>query len=93
MGIWQEHLYIGDYDKALKYASQALELQNTLMDFNKLKSSDTYPIKDMNSEVLLRTTMRISGPVRFAVAKVPLNLFQLYHENDLRKLIYFRVKP
>jgi hypothetical protein len=47
----------------------------------------------MNSEVLLRTTMRISGPVRFAVAKVPLNLFQLYHENDLRKLIYFRVNP
>ena len=87
------YLFMGDYEKALQYALRALDLQNTLMDFNTLKSSDTYPIKDMNAEVLLRTTMRISGPVRFAVAKVPLNLFQLYQENDLRKLIYFRVNP
>ncbi|UCA58263.1 RagB/SusD family nutrient uptake outer membrane protein [Chryseobacterium rhizoplanae] len=87
------YLFMGDYDKALNYSLQALSLQNTLMDFNALNPTDSYPIKDMNSEVLLRATMRISGPVRFAVAKIPVNLYQSYDGNDLRKSVYFRVNP
>lgn len=87
------YLFMGDYEKALAYSLQALSLQNTLMDFNTLNPADSYPIKDMNPEVLLRATMRISGPVRFAVAKVPLSLYQSYNFNDLRKTVYFRVNP
>lgn len=87
------YLFMGDYEKALTYCLQALNLQNTLIDFNTLNTTDSYPIKDMNPEILLRATMRISGPVRFAVAKVPVNLYQSYSDNDLRKSIYFRVNP
>ncbi|PTT39492.1 hypothetical protein DBR28_07300 [Chryseobacterium sp. HMWF028] len=87
------YLFMGDYEKALNYSLQALSLQNTLMDFNTLNTADSYPIKDMNPEVLLRATMRISGPVRFAVAKVPLSLYKSYSANDLRKSVYFRVNP
>ncbi|MDV3635146.1 hypothetical protein CMU84_08270 [Elizabethkingia anophelis] len=87
------YLFMGDYEKALTYSLQALSLQNTLMNFNTLNPADSYPIKDMNPEVLLRATMRISGPVRFAVAKVPLALYQSYNANDLRKSVYFRVNP
>lgn len=87
------YLFMGDYEKALTYCLQALSLQNTLMDFNTLNPSDSYPIKDTNPEVLLRATMRISGPVRFAVAKVPVNLYQSYSANDLRKSVYFRINP
>lgn len=87
------YLFMGDYQNALTYSLQALSLQNILMDFNTLNPSDSYPIKDMNPEVLLRATMRISGPVRFAVAKVPVSLYQSYSANDLRKSVYFRINP
>jgi len=87
------YLFMGDYQKALTFSLQALSLQNTLMDFNTLNPADSYPIKDMNVEVLLRATMRISGPVRFAVAKIPVNLYQSYSNNDLRKAVYFRINP
>lgn len=85
------YLFMGDYQKALNYALQALSYQNTLVDFNTLNVTESYPIKDMNSEVLLRTTMRISAPVRFAAAKVTDTLYQSYHANDLRKSAYFRI--
>ncbi len=85
------YLFMGDYQKSLAYALQALSYQNTLVDFNTLNVADSYPIKDMNPEVLLRTTMRISAPVRFAAAKVTDTLYQSYDSNDLRKSAYFRV--
>jgi len=85
------YLFMGDYQNALTYALQALSYKNTLMDFNTLNVTESYPIKDMNPEVLLRTTMRISAPVRFAAAKVTDTLYQSYHSNDLRKSAYFRV--
>lgn len=85
------YLFMGDYQKSLTYALQALSYQNILVDFNTLNVTESYPIKDMNPEVLLRTTMRISAPVRFAAAKVTDTLYQSYHPNDLRKSAYFRV--
>ncbi|WP_407532446.1 RagB/SusD family nutrient uptake outer membrane protein [Elizabethkingia miricola] len=85
------YLFMGDYQKSLTYALQALSYQNKLVDFNTLNVTESYPIKDMNPEVLLRTTMRISAPVRFAAAKVTDTLYQSYNANDLRKSAYFRV--
>ncbi|MEZ7528460.1 RagB/SusD family nutrient uptake outer membrane protein [Cloacibacterium normanense] len=85
------YLFMGDDEKALSYSLEALSLQNTLLNFNNLNVSASYPIENMNSEVLLRATMRISGPVRFAVAKVPISLYQSYQVNDLRKAAFFRI--
>ncbi|HBR13055.1 MAG TPA: hypothetical protein DD740_12830 [Chryseobacterium sp.] len=84
------YLLMGDYDNALSFAKQALMLKSTLMDFNNLNLSDSYPIKDLNPEVLLAATMRISGPVRFAVAKVPMSLYLSYNPDDLRKAAFFK---
>ena len=83
--------YMGDNEKALTYALEALSLQNSLINFNTLNVSASYPISNMNVEVLLRAIMRNSGPIRFAVAKVPLSLYQSYQANDLRKAAFFRV--
>ena len=82
---------MGDNEKALTYALEALSLQNSLINFNTLNVSASYPISNMNVEVLLRAIMRNSGPIRFAVAKVPLSLYQSYQANDLRKAAFFRV--
>ncbi len=85
------YLFMGDDEKALSYALEALSLQNSLINYNTLNVSASYPISNMNVEVLLRATMRISGPVRFAVAKVPISIYQSYHANDLRKAVFFRL--
>jgi hypothetical protein len=85
------YLFMGDDEKALSYSLEALSLQNSLLNFNNLNVSASYPIENMNVEVLLRATMRISGPVRFAVAKVPVSIYQSYHVNDLRKAVFFRL--
>ena len=85
------YLLMGNYEEALRYSLQALEIQNTLMDFNSLNANDTYPIKDLNAEVILRASMRTSGPSRGATAKVPPSLYDSYAPDDLRKVVFFRV--
>lgn len=85
------YLYMGDYQKAKEYAIKALDLKNTLIDYNTLNSKQNYPIKDLNTEVLLRTTMFIAHPTRSTIIKVPMELYQSYHSNDLRKSIYFNI--
>lgn len=85
------YLVMGDYENSLNYSLQALEIQNTLMDFNALNANDTYPIKDLNAEVILRASMRTSGPSRGATAKVPPSLYDSYAPDDLRKAVFFRV--
>lgn len=85
------YLLMGSYENALSYAMQTLEVQNTLMDFNSLNVSDSYPIKDLNPEVIVRASIRTSGPSRGATAKVPQSLYNSYNDNDLRKAIFFRL--
>lgn len=87
------YLAMGDEQNALAYALQALTYKNALMNFNILKVTDSYPIKDLNTEVILRASMRTSGPTKGTFAKVPLNIYESYDSNDLRKSIFFRVNP
>lgn len=85
------YLMMGEYENALSYSLQALSFKNELIDFNTLNNNDTYPIKEMNKEMLLIAYMRSSGPVRGATAKVPAEIYAGYNENDLRKKLFFRL--
>ncbi|RZM21737.1 MAG: RagB/SusD family nutrient uptake outer membrane protein [Pedobacter sp.] len=85
------YLVMGNYEESLRYSLQALEIQNTLMDFNALNINDSYPIKDLNAEVILRASMRTAGPSRGATAKVPPSLYDSYAPDDLRKAVFFRI--
>lgn len=87
------YLAMGDEQNALTYSLQALTYKNALMNFNILKVTDSYPIKDLNIEVILRASMRTSGATKGTFAKVPLNIYESYDSNDLRKSIFFRVNP
>ena len=85
------YLYMGDYQNALLYANQVLKINNTLMDFNSLKALDSYPIKDMNIEVLLSTSLGFSPVISTNTAKIDKDLYASYNNNDLRKSIYFKL--
>ncbi|MBU8882305.1 hypothetical protein CBW16_11610 [Flavobacteriaceae bacterium JJC] len=84
------YLYKGDYANALLYANTALAIHPQLMNFNQLNTTDSYPIKEMNVEVLLPTFIAYSPVLGTNVAKIPASLYQLYNNNDLRKAVYFK---
>jgi len=84
------YLFMGDYANALKYGMLALDLNKQLMNFNTLNPSASYPVPDLNVEVLLPTSMSYSAFLTVANAKIPGTLYESYHENDLRKSIFFK---
>lgn len=85
------YLFMGDYQNALEYGKQTLGIHNDLIDFNTLNPSDSYPIKSMNNEVLLHSSMVYSQLLSSSMAKIPQSLYNTYDNNDLRKSIYFRL--
>jgi tetratricopeptide (TPR) repeat protein len=84
------YLYMGDYEKALLYGKQLLDLYSTLIDFNVLNKLESYPLKTRNAEVLWYSSYPSSPLLGVNVAKIPLDLYNSYDENDLRKSIYFK---
>ena len=85
------YLYMGDYAKALQYGQEALSHYNTLLDFNTLNPTASYPIKDRNAEVLLPSSMAYSPFLATAKAKIKESFYQSYDSNDLRKKLYFKI--
>lgn len=83
-------LFMGDYQNALEYGKQALSINDKLLDFNTLNPADSYPIKSMNIEILLHSSMVYSQFLSSSMAKIPQSLYNTYDNNDLRKSIYFR---
>lgn len=84
------YLTIQDYEHALQFASQALQLQNDLLDFGLLNTSSNVPIPRFNAEVVFHSLLQ-SNPI-FATANclVDSNLVREYEEGDLRKKVFFR---
>lgn len=84
------YLYMGDYSNALLYANHALAINGELLDFNTLNTASSYPITEMNIEVLLPTSIAYSPVLSSNTAKIPPTLYQSYDDNDLRKTAFFR---
>ncbi len=85
------YLMMGDYPKALESALRVLQYQDTLMNFNTLNPNASYPIKNVNEEVLLRAIISTSGPVMYNIALVPPEIYNSYAQNDLRKTLFFSI--
>lgn len=88
------YLYMGEYENALEHAITSLEYTNAqLLDFNELDYGADFPIPAINSisqEMMLWTTIFYADPLAQPVAKITSDLLNLYEEEDLRKIIYFR---
>ena len=84
------YLFMGDYENALKYGLQALDINKQLMNFNILNANASYPIPNLNVEVLLPTGNAYTPFLTVTNAKIPPELYNTYEDNDLRKTIFFR---
>lgn len=84
------YLSMGDYSNALVYTDMALKTYNTVLDFNTLNPSLSLPVPYMNEEVILFAPLTPTySSFRPTSGFITNDLFNSYHQNDLRRGIYF----
>jgi hypothetical protein len=83
------YLMMREYQNAHVYADSALMLNNTLLDFNKLDSTQAFPVPQFNSEVIYDSNVGYNSPLVQSRARIVTDLYQSYGNNDLRKMMYF----
>jgi tetratricopeptide (TPR) repeat protein len=84
-----------DYGAAGAFASAALQLNNTLLDYNLLKVANARPfppsLPDGNDEVLFYCILSNSG-LTSSLSGIDAELYRSYQVNDLRKAAFFTDK-
>lgn len=86
------YLNMGNYSKALLYADSALQLQSDLLDLNCtcINKNATYPFSPSNEEVILYCHQFGLGIISPTTARTDTLLYASYHQDDWRKIAYFR---
>ena len=87
------YLTMRNYSKAGLYADSALQLQNTLIDYNQLDTTAQLPFGSTNSETIFQNLMVQADPTIYILFSqgysIDTLLYRSYGTNDLRKSIYF----
>lgn len=82
------------YNEAWDNANSALQLYNTLLDYNNIndyKATATRPIMSFNSEVIFQSTMIIDGTVSLSNSLIDPQLYALFEPDDWRKAGNFQI--
>jgi hypothetical protein len=82
------YLVMHDYSHALLYADSCLKLYDSLLDYNTLNATASYPISGLNKEVLFHATL--SSDLYAHTVIVDTNLYKSYKVNDLRQKVFFK---
>lgn len=84
-------LWMRDYEKSYRYADSSLQLKNNLLDFNssEIVPSANFPIKWGNPEIVYIKISTGTASLNNSRGKIDSNLYASYHENDMRKTIFF----
>lgn len=85
-------LGIGNYNMAKKYADSSLQFSSgDLLDFSTFSTTDNFPFKRFNSEVLFDCTATANAPLgNIFLPLVDTILYNSYDSNDRRKSLYFK---
>lgn len=82
------YLSLSDYEKALFHSDASLKIYSLLLDFNTLSKTANF-IERYNREVLYHVTMRSHSFIA-ANCLIDPDLFAMYDEHDLRRIILCR---
>lgn len=77
-----------DYPAALLYADSALLLQPALLDYKTLNAAAARPVPLFNAEVIFHSVCNNTNLLN-VLAKVDTNLYRSYHQQDLRRTVFF----
>ncbi|AXY76085.1 RagB/SusD family nutrient uptake outer membrane protein [Paraflavitalea soli] len=86
------YLQMNIYDKAKASAEACLQLSNTLLDYNALDETATYPLPvfSNNPEILFYSITDVPLNADDTRAKIDSTLYNSYAVGDLRKVMLFR---
>jgi tetratricopeptide (TPR) repeat protein len=77
------------YDSAAIYCDKCLAINSSLMNYNTINASPTYPFTVFNSEVIMHFQMGTPTILGNTRARIDSNLYKTYATNDLRKTLFF----
>lgn len=83
------YLCMNNYDSALYYANASLKLDNTLMDYNSLDATASFPFSIFNDEVIYHTVFNYPEIISNYISIVDSTLYLSYADNDLRRYLFF----
>lgn len=86
------YLSMRDYKNASLNADSCLQLYSNLMDYSTLDNTSNNPIALNNEEVIFNRSMQTIDPVDVLTAKILDSLYKSYADNDLRKVIFYRIR-
>ncbi|MDR7131664.1 tetratricopeptide (TPR) repeat protein [Algoriphagus sp. 4150] len=84
------YLSIQNYEKAMEHSSNALEIDDSLMDYNDWDSGLRYSFPRFNAEVIHHAHMFTGRFTSSTQTYVNPELYDLYDSLDLRKEVFFR---
>lgn len=82
------YLDMNDYANAALYADSSLQLNSTLIDYNSISASPSYPFSIFNNEVLFHSTLANYGFIKNLL--IDTALYNSYSINDLRYTLYYK---
>lgn len=82
-------LSMGNFSVAGKYADSCLNINASLMDYNNISPTKTYPFARFNAEVIFESISITPTILSKSRAKIVPELFNNYEANDLRKSLFF----
>ena len=84
------YLYMCRYREAGLYADSCLSLYSSLIDYNTITPSAASPFKQFNDEVIFDSRTSVPSGLAQTKARIDPLLQQSYHNNDLRRTIFFK---
>jgi tetratricopeptide (TPR) repeat protein len=87
------YLIMGDYEKALESAENALVIGNKLFNYNDLDPADIYPFPEFGMENIYNVTLGVRAFWTSTGTAVADELYASYDSADLRKYLFFEKSP
>ncbi|WP_197082437.1 RagB/SusD family nutrient uptake outer membrane protein [Pedobacter sp. BMA] len=84
------YLWMRKYEQAQLYADSCLKIKSSLLDYNSLTATASYPFPQFNTEVLYAAVFKSLTTIAAARAKIVPEVYSLYDPKDLRKTLYFK---
>lgn len=85
------YLTMQDYDKSLELSDSVITLSNaSLLDFNYINPSSSYPMTKYNNEVIFQSTLAFVSNLNASRLIIDSTLYQSYLANDIRKDAWFK---
>ena len=89
--LMRTYLAMGIYEQAEKYADSCLAISHVLIDYNDLDTMQIGQFMPLNDEVIYHIRhLGASGFFTNAVMQISPELYSLYEDNDLRKVIFYK---